>query len=56
MGAVVVELHEMRRRGGGGHGLGPGPALLAGGEEGLEVRVLRLRQAERLLGLVGARP
>ena len=46
----------MRRRGGGGHGLGPGPALLAVGEEALEVRVLRLRQAERLLGLVRARP
>ena len=56
MGAVVVELHEMRRGGGGGLGLGPGPALLAVGEEALEVRVPRLRQAERLLGLVGARP
>lgn len=58
MGAVVVELHVMRRRGGGGHGLGlgPGPALLAVGEEALEVGVPRLRQAERLLGLVGARP
>lgn len=56
MGAVVVELHEMRRRGCGGLGLGPGPALLAVGEEALEVRVPRLRQAERLPGLVGARP